>query len=312
MTFDRDPGASPGDLAADKYAALQYSARTLEIYPACVAVYETHCAERGLVAVPGRKKVVREFLTELPHRGATVAIYARAIAWAHVQAGHASPTEDPTVKQTVAAAKARSGAPRLGPAVGIEDVRAALGALDPELPVEARDGAFILLAFASGVPAGTLMRAERSRTKIDEHGVLLALPGGDHFVAAGSTPRTCPAWWTAQWLRHIGPGPGPLFVATNRRGGWSRRPLSRTTGLDVLSRAWQRAGISGPRPSSRRLRRGFAAAAIRVASPVVVAYQLRAKSMRILRDGLHLSGIPRNDHWGMRRGRARRDSGPGR
>ncbi len=293
----------------EKYAAMHYAPRTETIYGACEAAYDAFCARRGVAGVPGSPSVVREFLVGIDGRGSTVAINARAIARAHARAGLPSPTGDRKVVQAVKAAKARSGPPQIPPAVGVGEIRAALATLDPELPIDAREGALILILFLSGLGCRDLRTADRSRTKIDGHGVTLHVRRGSHHVGAGTSPETCPAWWTARWLAHVGTDPGPLFVSLNPRGGWSRRPMGNTAVHQALRRVWERAAIGGPPPNPRRMRRGFAAAALKCASPIVVAYQVRARTMSDLRDGLHLSGIPRNDHWSRQRGRARRDVG---
>ena len=290
----------------EKYAAIAYSLTTLAAYARTNARYESWCASIRVKPYSASAEPAAAFIAHLKPGGDGAETVASALAWGYARAGYPSPKRDPAFRRVVAGAKCQPGR-RLRPIVRVEEITTAVGSLDPAIPADARTGALALLAYASGLPYGALVRADRATTVIDEDGVQLALTRGTHHVSRGSSPATDPAWWLSQWLLHVGTTPGPLFVACDeRRGGWSRVPLDANTARSSIERLWSRAGIEGPPPSFELLRRSFAASGVRVAPPVAVAHQLRMR-VRDMAASHHLSGIARDDHWaGRGRGEGRR------
>jgi len=150
------------------------------------------------------------------YQPATLARRLAAIAAAHRDAGHPSPTRDPAVAAVLTGIRrARAHPPRRMHPLLTDDIRTLLTAMDcsrwPAGLTAARDGLALLAGFAGALrrselaaltigdltwhPAdGIHVRIRASKTDQDAAGATIVLPYGRH-------PQTCPPCAALRWLR---------------------------------------------------------------------------------------------------------------
>ncbi len=215
---------------ADAHAAAARSARTRTAYAGDWEHFTRWCALAGRAALPAEIGTVRLYLTDLEavrteagaglyrpvYQPATLARRLAAIAAAHRDAGHPSPTRDPAVAAVLTGIRrARAHPPRRMHPLLTDDIRTLLTAMDcsrwPAGLTAARDGLALLAGFAGALrrselaaltigdltwhPAdGIHVRIRSSKTDQDAAGATIVLPYGRN---AG----TCPPCAALRWLR---------------------------------------------------------------------------------------------------------------
>ncbi len=215
---------------ADAHAAAARSARTRRAYAGDWEHFTRWCALAGRAALPAEVSTVRLYLTDLEavrseteagiyrpvYQPATLARRLAAIAAAHRDAGHPSPTRDPAVGAVLTGIRrARAHPPRRMRPLLLDDLRTLLGQMDftqwPTGLAAARDALVLLAGFAGALrrselaaltiadlhwhPAdGIHVRIRASKTDQDAAGATIVLPYGQN---AG----TCPPCAALRWLR---------------------------------------------------------------------------------------------------------------
>ena len=215
---------------ADAHAAAARSARTRTAYAGDWEHFTRWCALAGRAALPAEIGTVRLYLTDLEavrteagaglyrpvYQPATLARRLAAIAAAHRDAGHPSPTRDPAVAAVLTGIRrARAHPPRRMHPLLTDDIRTLLTAMDcsrwPAGLTAARDGLALLAGFAGALrrselaaltigdltwhPAdGIHVRIRSSKTDQDAAGATIVLPYGRNAA-------TCPPCAALRWLR---------------------------------------------------------------------------------------------------------------
>jgi len=211
---------------ADAHAAAARSPRTRSAYAGDWEHFTRWCALAGRSPCPAEVATVRLYLTDLEavrtetgavaYQPATLARRLAAIAAAHRDAGHPSPTRDPAVAAVLTGIRrARAHPPRRMRPLLLDDVRTLLAGMDgsqwPGGLTAARDSFVLLAGFAGALrrselaaltiadltwhPAdGLHLRIRASKTDQDAAGATIVLPYGRH---AG----TCPPCAALRWLR---------------------------------------------------------------------------------------------------------------
>jgi integrase len=219
---------------ADAHAREARSPRTRALYARDWAHFTGWCDLVGHRALPAEVDTLRWYLTDLEaartetgaqaYQPATLARRLAAIAAAHRDAGHLSPTRDPRVHAVLSGIRrTRRHTPHRMQPLLLDEVKTLLGSMDyaswPAGVTATRD-AFILLAGFAGAlrrselaaltladltwhPSdGLYLRIRSSKTDQEALGATLALPVGEH-------PQTCPPCAFLRWV---------TLLDANRRG----------------------------------------------------------------------------------------------
>lgn len=193
--------------------------------PATLAAYRTDwirfvrwCVEQSRPALPAAPTVVAEYLTAAGRPGcapSTLVRWVSAINKVHLAHGMAPPGHSAPVRHILAGARqARdTAAPRSVP-LALADLRAMLGAIEPERAVwpsavaARRDTALLLLGFAGALRRSELIDLTLADVTIDpDRGLRIRTAPAEaghrperpvRMVPFGQDPRTCaPCAWTA-------------------------------------------------------------------------------------------------------------------
>jgi integrase len=209
---------------ADAHARAARSPRTRALYARDWAHFTGWCELVGRGALPAEPDTLRWYLTDLEaaraedgaqlYQPATLARRLAAIAAAHRDTGHLSPTRDPRVHAVLSGIRrTRRRTPHRMQPLLLEDVKTLLGSMDyaswPAGVTATRD-AFVLLAGFAGAlrrselaaltladltwhrTDGLYVRIRSSKTDQEATGATLALPFGEH-------PQTCPPCAFLRW-----------------------------------------------------------------------------------------------------------------
>jgi integrase len=211
---------------ADAHAQAARAPRTRAAYAGDWAHFSRWCELVGAAALPAQVDTLRWYLTDLEaaraedgrqlFQPATLARRLAAIAAAHRDAGHPSPTRDPRVSEVLTGIrKTRRHAPRRLRPLLLDDLRAVLAGMDysswPAGLTATRDAFALLAGFAGALrrsePAaltaadltwhrtdGVHVRIRASKTDQEGAGATVVLPFGEH-------PGTCPPCAFLRWAR---------------------------------------------------------------------------------------------------------------
>jgi len=215
---------------ADAHAAAARSPRTRTAYASDWNHFTRWCALAGRAALPAEVTTVRLYLTDLEavrtetgaglhppaYQPATLARRLAAIAAAHRDAGHPTPSRDPAVAAVLTGIKrTRAHPPRRMRPLLLDDIRTLLAQMDgsqwPGGLAAARDSFVVLGGFAGALRRSELaaltigdltwhpddgihVRIRTSKTDQDAAGATIVLPYGKN---AG----TCPPCAALRWLR---------------------------------------------------------------------------------------------------------------
>lgn len=217
---------------ADAHAVAARAASTRAAYAGDWAHFHRWCAAAGLAALPAAVDTVRLYLADLEatrtsagqvvFSPATMGRRLAAIAAAHHDAGHRSPTRDPAVGAVLTGIKRARAHPthQMRPLL-LDDLRTVLGGLGfgtwPDGLIAARDAAALLIGFTGALRRSELaaltvadltfhpvdglhVRIARSKTDQTGRGATVVLPYG---TRAG----TCPPCAVLRWLQLLAAAP---------------------------------------------------------------------------------------------------------
>ncbi len=264
--------------AARTYAERSLSDATRRGYARDLAAFQTWCQARAVTALPAEPQTLAAYLADLAltDRPATIGRKLAAIAVAHREAGHESPTEHGMVKRTLAGIRREKGtAQNQKSALLVEDLRRIVTPLGASL-LDRRDRALILLGFAAALRRSELVALRVNDVRFEEEGLVLILRRSKTnqegrletiAVAYGSEMRTCPVRALRAWLAAAGLVDGPLFVGLTPQGGLRTAPLGDRMVAHVVKRRCKAVGIDPSEVAGHSLRRGFATAAARAKKP---------------------------------------------
>jgi integrase len=254
------------------YVAATRTRSTLRAYAADWRHFSAWCAARHLQALPASPQVVALYITRLARerRVATVQRRLAAIAQAHGDAGHPSPTEDRLVRKTMTGIRRTHGtAPRRKAATRTPLLRQMVRDL-PETPEGARDRALLLMGFAGAFRRAELVALDRADLTFDPDGVRVSIrssktdpeaAGAVIGLPFGAHPETCPVRALRAWLALLEDEEPAVFRRISRWGTPCRARLSPQSVALIVKR---RAAAIGQDPrlfAGHSLRAGMATSA---------------------------------------------------
>jgi len=259
------------DRATD-YRAKAKAANTLAAYRADWNAFTSWCHTRNLESLPASPATVTLYITDLAERckPSTITRHLATISQAHQQAGHATPTTAPIVRDVLQGIKREKGtAPAAKAAAVTAIIRAMVETLDDDLKGK-RDRALILIGFAGAFRRSELVALTVATVQFTNDGVVVRLShsktdqegiGETKGIPYGSTPATCPVRALRGWLDASGIAEGPIFRPINRWGQVQPKPLTGHAVAELVKQLAQRAGYDPATFSGHSLRAGLATAA---------------------------------------------------
>ncbi|MEV1294845.1 hypothetical protein [Pseudonocardia sp. NPDC049635] len=291
---------------ADAHAVAARAASTRAAYAGDWAHFARWCTAAGLQALPAAVDTVRLYLADLEatrtptgqavFSPATMGRRLAAIAAAHHDAGHRSPTRDPAVGAVLTGIKrARAHSRHQMRPLLLDDLRTVLGGLGfgtwPAGLIAARDAAALLIGFTGALRRSELaaltvadlrfhpvdglhVRIARSKTDQTGRGATVVLP-------YGTRPGTCPPCVVLRWLQllSIAPQGRPALMravletppwpdlthlfthpdpTTSAAGTSAPAETGATNAAEQASRSWRAPvpALAGDAPLLRAIRRG--------------------------------------------------------
>jgi len=292
--------AATADRARD-YRAKAKAASTLAAYRSDWNDFTTWCMGRKLASLPAEPATVALYITDLADRckPSTITRRLATISQAHQQAGHATPTTAPLVRDVLQGIKREKGAAPSAKAAAVTAIiRAMTETVGDDLKGK-RDRALILLGFAGAFRRGELVALTIADVQFMGDGLIVRLPhsktdqegmGETKGIPYGSTPSTCPVRALRAWLDASGIAAGPIFRPINRWGQVQPRQLTDHAVAVIVKQLAARAGYDPIAFSGHSLRAGLATAA----AAAGVAYHVIKKQtghksdqvlQRYIRDG---------------------------
>lgn len=286
--------------AAD-HAARRRSANTLRAYESDWRQFQQWCAVHGLdSSVPVAPSTIVYFLTDQArtHKVSTVARRLGAIAYAHTDAGYATPTKYPdVVKLMDGLRRTQSTRPDHKSAIVTDELRSILRHT-PSTLAGARDKALLALGFAGAFRRSELvslnvedlhetrrgMEIELRSSKTDQygHGEKVAIP------FAHKREDACPVRLLKAWIDAAGITHGPLFRQVTKgdelaSGKRDDGRLSDRSVANIVKAAALRAGENPERLSGHSLRVGFITSASDGGAPTrTIMAQTRHKTAAMI------------------------------
>ena len=244
----------PGEPAAfaTRPARRVAAPETLRLYKTDWRAFEAWCGAAGFASLPASPATVAGFLTDAAATcgAGALARRAAAIAAQHRERGIASPTDDPTVRTLLSAA--RRGATRRRTLPPRPPLLLRMAAACPGDRAGVRDRALLLLA-AAGLGRAALVGLEAEDIVVTQTAADLGVrrPDGVRRVSIprGANRSLCPVQALQDWLESSDTLFGPVFRKIDRWGNIEQTRL----GTDAIRRILARRG-------PRKLRHGAAAA----------------------------------------------------
>jgi integrase len=227
---------------------------------------------RGLEALPAEPATIALYTSDLAERckPSTITRLLATISQAHQQAGHATPTSAPLVRDVLQGInRAKGSAPVAKAAAVTTIIRAMVETLDDDLKGK-RDRALILLGFAGAFRRTELVALTVADVQFTNDGLIVKLQhsktdqeglGETKGIPYGSTPATCPVRALRAWLDAADIAAGPIFRPVNRWSQTQPRQLTDHAVAVVVKQLAARAGYDPAAFSGHSLRAGLATAA---------------------------------------------------
>ncbi len=279
------------------YAQDAKSQNTRRAYHADWRDFEVYLKKRGRTLLPAHPDDVARYLRYLVvSRGLKVATVCRrlaAIAEQHKANGHASPSEEWVVRNTLRRLRVEHGGPARGKAPLLtEDLKKMVESI-PETFAGLRDRAVLLLGFAGAMrrrelvgldvhdlalaPEGLVLSINKSKTDQTHAGRKIGIPYGLHQT-------TCPVQAVLRWLECSRLADGPLFRGITKHGAVRTTRLTDQIVADIVKRYAKAIGKYATRFSAHSLRAGFiTSAAIAGVPERAIQDQSGHQSVTILR-----------------------------
>lgn len=268
----------------DKWAT---APSTQNLYKRMWTSFEKWCAEQEVMAMPAEPAVVAVYLVDLARRlrPSSIGVHLAAIKYAHAQAGHLSPTEDPIVRRRMAGIRRAKGiaVTRKSPLV-LDDLDKAMDNLGARTRA-VRDRALFMLTWAAGLrrseavgldiapggegtgyvqftAQGIEVVVEKSKTDQEGGGYTIAIP------LRRRNPAKCPVRLLQAWISTAEITEGPLFRGVTLGGVISKARLRSAAVADSVKKAVKRIGLDPRSYSGHSLRAGFVTTAAGAGAPV--------------------------------------------
>jgi len=236
---------------------------TTRAYAADWTDFHSWCGVRGVSSLPASSATLAAYVDETiaNRRRATVRRRVAAVRARHVDAGHRSPTDAPSVRAALARAEWYGRDDRRGTApIGIEELRAISRAAPASLTGR-RDRALVLLGYGAGLAPGELAQLGVDDVHLVPSGLRVDVLRGRVFVPFGSARALCAVRAWKEWCAAAELRDGPAFRAIDRHGRLGEDSLSVRGVTRIVQRAVARAGYDPARYTGRSLRRGMVLAA---------------------------------------------------
>jgi integrase len=187
--------ALPADLvdAARDYARAAHAPRTLEAYARAWAAFEDWCREKSLGALPAAPETIAMWMAALdkgdgnrkPLARSSIDQALSAVIVRHRDAGYPFDRKHPLIARTwkgISDTKAKTESRRQARPLLVDDLRALLGALRPQIPAEARDAALLAVGWAAALRRSELVGLDWQKLgggsgflRLDDRGVVVTL-----------------------------------------------------------------------------------------------------------------------------------------
>ncbi len=246
-----------------RFAAVARAEATTRAYAADWSEFDRWCSERGVQSFPASGPTVAAYVDAViaERRLATVRRRIAAVRARHVDRGHRSPTNLPSVRAALARAEWHGRDDRRDTVpLGIDELQAVSGAA-PDTITGRRDRALVLVGYGAGLSPGDLAALRVDDVCVVTGGLRVDARGGPVIIPYGSASELCAVRAWKEWRAAVQAADGPAFRAVDRHGGIGAMPLSVRSVTRIVQRAVARAGLDESRYSGRSLRRGMVLAA---------------------------------------------------
>jgi site-specific recombinase XerD len=275
---------------AGDFARAGQAGSTRRAYASDFAIFRAWCADHGAVALPALPEIVAAFLSDEAHRGVSASTIGRrcaAICHSHRMAGHAPPTADDRVRQTIAGIRRTIGTAQVKKAAATTEKIFAMVARSDQTMTTLRDRALLLLGFAGAFRRSELVALDVADIEEVAEGLRVTVRGGKTdqerrgaVIAVPSGEITCPVAALKAWLTAAGIADGPLFRPVNKSGKVGPGRLTAQSVALIVKAAARRAGLDPDQFAAHSLRAGWiTSAAKRRASITKIMSQSRHRSI---------------------------------
>ena len=262
--------------SAERYARAESSDATRRAYRSDFSQFVAWCARVGAASAPALAGTVAAYLAELADSGlktSTIDRRVAAIRYAHRLAGHASPTDDYSVKAVLRGIRRKIGVAKGGKSPATVAIVAKMVRKLPDTLAGKRNRALILLGFAAALrrselcalrvedlertPEGAFLRIARSKTDQEGAGALIPVPRGGKLGALEALDS---------WLQAGSIVAGPLFRPISRHGAILAPALTGQSVALIVKRAALAARLDPKLFAGHSLRSGFVTSALEAGS----------------------------------------------
>ncbi len=197
--------------------------RTVSCYESDWRTFRTWCAAAGRTALPASPDTVELYVVDLIGRGrriATVSRHASAIQHFHRGAACPNPCGLEFHELLAGARRTLCEMPIRKDALSVRDLRRIVADIGNGTAIRARNGALLLLGFATALRRSSLSRLLAEDLSFEPQGVRIAIrhekqdrkgEGRVVSVPYGKHAETCPVRALERWLGYRSDAPGPLF-----------------------------------------------------------------------------------------------------
>lgn len=287
---------------AQDYLTTTVAESTREVYSRDWNAFSRWCDDHSLIRMPSTPQIVACYFTSLAMNGfrvTTIRRHSAAIAAAHRESGHPTPTSHPAIKELLRGMTRKIGTPpKPVDALLSEDIKRMVCGL-PDTLIGARNKALILLGFAGAFRRSEIVGLDTDDVTYRDEGLVILLrrsktdqrgEGRVVGIPCGKNSDTCPVVALRRWLELSGVSSGAIFRGLDRHGNMVSERLSRRSVGEIIKRAAQAAGLDPARYSGHSLRSGHCTQAARsgVAEHIIMqqtGHRCRATLTRYLRLG---------------------------
>jgi integrase len=254
------------------------------------------CSEHDSAPLPANVSTLKRYFIDRQASlsKATLARRIASICRIHKQAGHPSPTVDPTFRMVMGGIRRmKKGTAGGKKALLIEDLKEILTQIDDDTPKGKRDRAMLLIGFAAALRRSEIVALNREDIRITREGLVLTLrhsktdqesAGIEIGVPRGRKPVTCPVIQLEAWLKELGIKEGAVFRRIRKDGVILPDRLKDRAVANLIKSYVGHAGFEAKDFSGHSLRAGLAtSAAMAGRSERQIMEQTRHKSEKMVR-----------------------------
>jgi integrase len=255
------------------------------------------CEEHGAEPLPADATTLKRYFIDrqVNLSKATLSRRIASISRFHKEAGHLSPTLDPTFRMVMGGIRRMKKDPTTGAkkALLVEDLKEILAQVDTDTPKGKRDRAMLLVGFAAALRRSELVALDREDIRFTREGLVLTLrksktdqenEGVEIGVPRGRKPATCPVLQLEAWLEELKIPKGPIFRRIRKDGKILPDRLDGRAVAQLVKSYVGHAGFEAKDFGGHSLRAGLAtSAAMAGRSERQIMEQTRHKSEKMVR-----------------------------